>query len=435
MKERINVINQKYHLDLFFLSIVFFTLPIAHVTAIQNIALFLFLLLSLFSLKKLDVIKFMNLKFFISLFSILLILSILSLNYTIDFRTTFSEIRSEIIKPFVILFFMYIFILSSSHHKKLFVFYILLITLILHTIINLYQWNINGFWPFRAGGLLDNGGGERFGIYVTYTLAISISLFFTKYRKIALIILLLSIIDIVANNTRATYIGLILIIFAYLLFFYKNNTIKYFFIFSIVITLFTFIIYSKNLSTRYNIYNMINNIEYFQKYSPSEFDKMVNFHGLGESSMARISMWKSAILYRIIDPFTPLGYGRFLYGKQIKDIWKEKPENLPFQIYSQLHSDLMSILFSLGIVGLIVFVLFLFYFLKISYYIYSFSEKYKFVGVFLFLGVVGHLASMMFGSFFGDSEQIYFYLLYGFALSLYTQIKEENEKNKIHTCK
>ena len=436
MRDMIYKLNQKYFLDLFFFTIVIFTLPIARVTAVQNIALGFFILLTLLNIDKTNIIKFFNLKFFISLCLLFLLTAFISLNYTINFNETLSEIRGEIIKPFIILFFIYLFTISSNYHKKLYIFYIFLIGLGSHTIINLYQWGINEFWPFRAGGLLDNGGGERFGIYVTYAFAISIALFFTKYKKIACFLFLLFFVSIIANNTRATYVGSIFIIFAYLLFFYKNKLTKYFLLFSTVIIIFIFILYSKNLSTRYNVYNMINNIEHIISYSPSKFQRIVDSHELGGSTAARLSMWKSAILYRINNPFIPLGYGRFIYGKQIKDIWKDKPENMPYMLFSQLHSDFMSILFSLGIFGLIVFILFLFYFLKISYYIYSFSEKYKFIGVFLFLGLCGHIASMSFGSFFGDSEQVYFYILYGVALALYTQIKEENsEKNKINSCK
>ena len=46
---------------------------------------------------------------------------------------------------------------------------------------------------------------------------------------------------------------------------------------------------------------------------------------------------------------------------------------------------------------------------------------------------MGFIASMMFGSFFGDSEQMYFYLSYGLLLALYLKTKEEkNEENKVY---
>ena len=165
--------------------------------------------------------------------------------------------------------------------------------------------------------------------------------------------------------------------------------------------------------------------KYFDDYSPRDYDKLVKDHSLGHSAVARLSMWKTVLLYRIQEPFIPLGYGRFLYNNQIEEIWKNNPENIPYKLYGQAHNDFISILLSLGIFGLTFFIVFLYYLLKINHYIFKYSEEFKFVAVFIFLGTVGYIASMMFGSFFGDSEQLYFYALYGISLALYVKTKEE----------
>ena len=139
-------------------------------------------------------------------------------------------------------------------------------------------------------------------------------------------------------------------------------------------------------------------------------------------------MWKSVILYRMDEPFIPQSYGRFLYGKSLKEINKDKKENIPYVVYSQAHSDFMSMLFSLGIFGLIFFLLLLGYTLKVSYALTK-DANYKSFGVLVFLGTFGYIGSMMFGSFFGDTEQIFFYILLGATLAIYVRYLNEHKIN------
>ncbi|WP_108064202.1 O-antigen ligase family protein [Poseidonibacter lekithochrous] len=423
-------LSEKYNVDIFFLSIFFMFLPISGVTAIQNVS---FLFFALFIILNFKIISFINLKKvkkFIFIFLSFLIVCIISIFFSIDYKETFSEIRGEVIKPFLVLSFVFVYIYLSSEKKILYLIITLVFSLFIHSLINLYFWYDGGLWPFRAGGLLDNGGGERFGIWATYSISISIALFFTKYKKIAIILFLVAVFSIVANNTRATFVGCLLILVSYLIFIYRNKMHKIFGLISVFFILITFIFYSKDLNHRFNVYNMISKTQYFSDYSPSEFNKITKDHGLGSSIIARLAMWKSAVLYRINEPLFPLGYGRFLFNEQINDVWKLKKENIPYSKYNQAHSDFVSILFSLGVIGLFIFILFLIYLLRITYYIYLNSEKYSYLGVFVFLGTIGYIGSMMFGSFFGDSEQLYFYALYGMALALYVKTKEEIDEIK-----
>lgn len=424
----------KKNTNLFLLLLLVLVLPVAHVTSIQNITLGLFSLITLTMITKENIKKFITFKIFLISYFTLFVLALISIQYSINAYETIDEIRGELIKPFIILIFLYIYTYEIDLKKIWYIFFIICFALFFHTLLNILVWIYNGGWPVRTGGFLDGSigtklaAGERFGIYVTYSLAISISLFFTKYKKFAFIFLILSLISIVANNTRATYIGMLFVFLSYFLFMYKNKLLKYALLVVFVISIVSFIFYSKNLHTRFNAYNMLTQIEYLAKYSPSEYDRLVKEHNLGFSAISRLAMWKSVLLYRAEDPFTPRGYGRFLYGKEIKKLWENSPQNIPFAVFPQLHSDFMSILFSLGVLGLLAFVTMLGYFFKISHYIYEHSENYKFIGIFLFLGISGHIASMLFGSFFGDSEQIYFYILYSFALVLYLKTKEKNSE-------
>lgn len=433
---KIKDFNEKYNFDLFFLFLFIVSLPIAHVTALQNISFLFFFIFSLLSLKKIKFNLFKEFNYFVIIIILFVFISFLSIEYSLFPAKVLSQIRAELIKPLLVLIVAFFFILNINKNRLKYVFFILLFGLFIHGCINLYLWNSNGFWPFRSGGLLDNGGGERFGIWATYSLSISIALFFTKYKKIAFLIFSIFLLSVIANNTRATFVGVIFILLSLFIYFYKNRAIKIIVIFMLFSIVVSFIYYSKNLNTRYNAYNIISSSSYFISYNPYSYKELAKKYNLGHSSLARLSMWKSVFLYRIEDPITPQGFGRFLFGKSIEKVWKDKKENLPYIIFPQAHNDFITILFSLGIFGLILFILFLSYNLKIAYYIFKNSEKYRPFAVFVFLGTVGYIASMMFGSFFGDSEQLYFYLLYGMLLAFYLKTKEENiEKTKIYQSK
>lgn len=424
MIENIKRINSRFFLDYFFLFIFLLTLPISNVTAIQNISIFMFILLIIITNNKIykNIIK---IKKYLYLILGIIFLALISILFSIDPKETISEIRGEILKPFIISLFIFIFMLKRNIKEIYTVILLILISLFVHSVINLIVWYEGGLWPFRAGGLVDSGGGERFGIWATYALSISFALFFTKYRNIGIVLFVVFLLSIIANNTRATFVGTILIFIFYFIFFYSNKIIKFASLFMLLLFLVIFTFYSKNFDTRYNVYNMISKIKHLDNYSPNDYDKLVKEHSLGNSSIVRLAMWKSVFLYRVNEPFIPLGYGRFLFDKQIKDIWINNSQNIPYKIYKQAHNDFLSIFLSLGIFGLSFFILFLYYLLKINYFIFKYNKEFKFVGVFIFLGTIGYIASMMFGSFFGDSEQLYFYALYGISLALYVKTKEE----------
>ncbi|NOX14603.1 MAG: hypothetical protein GXP61_00920, partial [Epsilonproteobacteria bacterium] len=74
-----------------------------------------------------------------------------------------------------------------------------------------------------------------------------------------------------------------------------------------------------------------------------------------------------------------------------------------------------------------------YYNLKISYILFHHSNEniIKIYAIFIFLGTTGFIGSMMFGSFFGDSEAKFFYPLYGILLGIYYKY----EKNILYKSK
>ncbi len=409
------------------LGIFFFSLPIAGVASIQSISLGLFIIYAL--IKNHGKIPYKKLFFYKNIllaFIIILFLALVSLYFTPDVKESLKEIKSELVRSFAVMGIFFLYTIINDRKKIINIFYVIMLSLLLHTIINLFIWYSHGMWPYRAGGLLDSGGGERFGIWATYAFSAAIAMLFTKYKKSAFILISLSTLSVYANQTRATFIASILIIILVFIFFTNNKKIKLFSLTTIILIICLFYNYSENLSNRYNVKHMISNVEHALYLPPSKFTQI----DMEYSTLVRLSMWKSVILYRLQEPFIPTEYGRFLYAKSIKKNFKNSPENLPFKIFAQTHNDFIGTLYSLGIIGLLAFIYILYFKLKIAFNIFKKTDNtyYRAYGVFIFLGTIGFIISMTFGSFFGDSETKFFYPLYGILLGIYY-----NEKNTLHT--
>ncbi len=412
------------NIELLFLGIYFFTLPIAHITSIQSISSVLFICFFLFkNYNNIDYRIFFEYKWLIISMIITLVLAFISLGFTPEINNSLKEIKSELIRNFALMIILFYYTLLTDEVKLKKLISIIFCVLLIHTIINLVIWIEHGGFPYRAGGLLDSGGGERFGIWATYSLAASIALFYTNYKKSTLFILFLSVLSICANQTRATFVATIVIAIIFFIFFAHNKKIKLLILSVIIISIGIYYQYSENLTKRYNIKHMISNVEHIIDTSPSKFTQIDIEH----SSLVRLSMWKSVILYRLKKPFIPTGYGRFLYKKSIEKKFENSPENLPYKIFAQTHNDFIGTLYSLGMIGLLALIYLLYYKLKISYSLFKISNTlhFKVYAVFIFLGTIGFIGSMMFGSFFGDSETKFFYPLYGILLGIYY-----NEKKK-----
>lgn len=419
---KIKFYNDKYYIDIFLLAIVFLLLPANHTRVIKNIFLWSFVFIRLMYIKEYRFNMLLNYKFLYIILGGLLALALASIPFSADMLKTFREIKSDFFAQYFILFFIVLNINIMDKKRINYIFIIMVLSLIIHTCINIFMWQKGGFWPFRAHGLVST---EKFGIWATYALSISIALFYTKYKKVAFLLIPVSLVSIVANNTRATFLGMLLIIVLYFLFFYRNRFIKYAFLITLVLSLTTFIFYSKKFGNRYNVYNTVSKLEKLKNLSPSEFEIGVSKHGLDFSILSRLSMYKAIIIYRNSHVFTLNGYGRNLYGKQIREVFKNQKENLPFAIMGHPHNNFLGIYFSLGILGLVLFILLFLYNLKTSLLVYKNSEQYKYFGVYAFFGTIGYIASLSFADYFGGTVLTYFYILFGINLGILSKNLEK----------
>lgn len=145
------------------------------------------------------------------------------------------------------------------------------------------------------------------------------------------------------------------------------------------------------------------------------------------SGTIRIIMWKEAIKSLKENPFEGAGYGKVNF--------KRKFSGKVFAGMEQAHNTFINTAIQLGIQGLIALLLIIFMILKISGKGWR-QEKYTFQGLY-YLGVftmtIGFFIACQFAEFFIDDTAHMFWILVGFAVSLYIKDgKVEAVKNSLH---
>lgn len=416
--------NLLENLKYIFFAIYIFSLPVAKVASIQSMSMSLFTLLVVATeYKKWNFKDLLKIKVPLILLSIITILAYISLFFTIDINETLKEVNKGVIKNVAFMIVLFYYFKNLEYDKIKIYIYIFFSSLFIHSTINIITWiNVGFSFDYRTGGLLDgyinNGGGERFGIWAIYALGCPISLFvFNKNKILATAFLAISLLSIISNNTRATYIGVAFVLVSIFFIFIRSNKIRLFSCIVAAIFAFGFYQISHHISPdRYNLTLIPKYIELMKK-TPKEMGAYSEM-GLTESVPSRISSWKSVLIYRLHEPFVPTGYGRFLYGKTIRKLNSE--QDIPFSNYPQVHNEFLGIFFSLGIFGLLAFIGIWASYLKTGIQVSKNNDApIKAFGYTIFFGALGFIASLLFGSFFGSSEAKLFYLTLGMALGIY----------------
>lgn len=146
--------------------------------------------------------------------------------------------------------------------------------------------------------------------------------------------------------------------------------------------------------------------------------------GQNPSSMRqRLAMWKTAIDKISENPFYPHGYGRFLFGKTVRN-----EDNKHF-IYPQTHNTFIGVAFELGIQGLAVFLWMIttFFIVCFKYWLNSKDSLVKYFSVSLMTMMVGYWVNNFFGSFDGDDTKLLFMMLLGIGMAVMHRIPKETE--------
>ncbi len=406
----------------FFLSILIFILPIAHTATIRSIALYspLFLLILRFYFEK-------NFKFIKTSFEIpfiaFFIVAVISILTSVNQKETIKEIRSELIIPILLFYLVYFAIKRDENALTLIkVLFFGSILFSLYSLYDFYRHDGTWFYPkYKAGGLRDPGGGEVAALYHTMVIPfIFWGLIYFKDKRERILLGLTLIINLLAFHitfVRAGMIALGLQIFFVSLLLIKEKKI----FISILLLIFLSIgslVYLEKKMFREMHTEKIPSISEYLKMSPEEIA------GQNPSSMRqRLAMWKTAIDKISENPFYPHGYGRFLFGKTVRN-----EDNKHF-IYPQTHNTFIGVAFELGIQGLAVFLWMIttFFIVCFKYWLNSKDSLVKYFSVSLMTMMVGYWVNNFFGSFDGDDTKLLFMMLLGIGMAVMHRIPKETE--------
>lgn len=368
----------------------------------------------------------------IGIFSI----GLVSLFFCFDVLQTSKAIIFFLIFPFFIS--CITFILFSNMETKNFNAIILIFTLHSLFTIGVYIFTSDT----RAIGL-GNHSIVPYAFFLLISFALSLAiLMYTKFKTIAIVLLIASLFALYCNGTRASIFSvIIMLILAFLYPQYKHKKIiATSFLVLIVICTFIFIKWSENLSPRYNFYQMIKSLPNVWAYSPAEMKKFdaryTDILGSNQESknssasnpifesnaLQRLALYKSALNTIQDDPLTPRGYYSRFWSSNLPT--NMDSSNIPYLLtpqHTHIHNEILSSFFELGLIGG---VLYLVTFLIPM--IWSLRHR-NIYGFLLFTITSSAFAMSLFDSIFSfTSIKIVFYALIGILFAYSLGEKNEN---------
>ncbi|MEK6615739.1 MAG: O-antigen ligase family protein, partial [Bacteroidota bacterium] len=158
--------------------------------------------------------------------------------------------------------------------------------------------------------------------------------------------------------------------------------------------------------------------EYF-KMSPEEIQKK---YSADVGAGYRLAMWKTALEEISENPFYPHGYGRFLFGKTLRN-----DKNKQF-IYPQTHNTFIGVFFELGIQGFLIFLWMIGTFVYVCWkYWHTTKDGIPcFLSASLLTMMAGYWINNFFGSFDGDDSKLLFMMLLGIGMAIMRRLPKEN---------
>ncbi|ACI20928.1 O-antigen ligase family protein [Thermodesulfovibrio yellowstonii] len=405
-----------------FLSILILVLPVAHTATIRSIALwtpFILLILRFYREKN---FKFIKTSFEVP-FLVFFVIALLSFFTSVNPKETIKEIRGELITPILLFYLVYYAI--KKEENALLLMRVLFFSSIIFSLYSFYDFYRNGGnWfsvTYKAGGFRDPGGGEVAALYHTMVIPfIFWGLIYLQDKKQKFFLILALVINLLALHitfVRAGIIALGLHVFFSSLLLLKEKKFFISLLLVILLSILTFVYIEKKMFREMHTERIPSISEYF-KMKPEEIA------GYNPSSMKqRLAMWKTAIDKISENPFYPHGYGRFLFGKTVRN------ENNKHFIYPQTHNTFIGIAFELGIQGLIVFLWMItaFFIVCLKYWLKSQDTLIKYFSASLMTMMVGYWVNNFFGSFDGDDSKLLFMMLLGIGMAVMHRIPRERE--------
>lgn len=447
--------HYKIYVFLLAVSIILFPMGI-NIQIPLNILYLCGILFLAYHYKDLSFKELRPLKIFIFCFLGVLILAYISVFFGSKNSFIPSDIKTFLIIPFLIM--IWTFFIFKRLPKQDFTFFLILffIALIFHSLATIYDYMQNFHLGYRASGF-NNLGLIVYGFILLMGFGFGLAfLLTTKYKLLGLVLFIISLLSLIANNTRLFFVAIpLMIIFAFIIKYPYKKTI--FSCIAILIVLFVSVYeFSGHLDDRYNFKKMLNHFNQVWIKYPSEmgtFDKTcfeVDFKmcsdyslklGLNKSfqwehsSLYRISAAKSTLKAILENPFRPNGYSNLKFYLNLEKIFPLNSINYPYVIqisssttnpYSHPHNTYLLYLFDLGIFGFILIGIFGLNLLRLAIKSYKATTEntYK---IFLYgfsIFLVGLMVSMFFDVLIWRENQTMIFILFGITLGLVYKDKE-----------
>lgn len=320
--------------------------------------------------------------------AVLTFFAFVSLIYCFDISKTLASIfYFWLIPQFIMVISFLVFLRSNFNPTKISIL-ILGVILFAHIVATIIQWILFGY-SRNAGLAMGQTPIIPYSIFLTLGLCYSICLFyFTKYKKIAFSLSILSVISFYANGSRCLiFVVLSLILFSLILFKYaKKGLILVLSLIIICGILSSTLILSHQWSIRFNFNAIFANVFKILQYTPSSMGQYDPYCFSQDSSYScakesrvqkrekvldpsflnRLSLYKSASLIIIDNPLRPNGYNQHYFKYNIPH--NINPSSLPYprdkdglSYYGEIHNSFLSAFFEMGIIGGLAYMLFFAY--------------------------------------------------------------------------
>lgn len=396
--------------------------------------------------------EFYPIRFLILSYIGVIVMALVSIHFAFDAKATFKAVGIFLIAPFFLVL-MFYFVMKNLPQKALvFLFFYLGIIIFsqpLATIYHYFNENLD-----RAVGFGDISV-IPYGLFLLLSFSLSFSMIVYlkgNFRFFACLLFCMSLFAMYANGTRALILSVFVMLLVSLVLF-RHRLKK-----SILQMTFVGILFvgmggyfgSSYLGERLDFPKMADHIGIVWSYAPAQmgrFDKNCFKQGVDYScskfsgnklderfsfesnSLSRLSLWKSAYIAIMKNPFIPNGFYSRFFNKNLTNVIKidsmdyfyPRKKDSDIGYYSHMHNMVLSFIFELGIIGFLLIAAIFFGILR-NFVLFlnrtnNLYERLFISSIILFL--MGFWVSMFFDSMISFSKTNYsFFVILGIFLGI-----------------
>ncbi|RNC68936.1 MAG: O-antigen ligase family protein [Desulfuromonadales bacterium] len=409
-------------LSLFSLCLLMFILPIAHTATLRAVGVVGVLLVLLYRVCIRRNIRWTRTGFEYPFLAFCLA-ALVSVPFSSNIRESLGEIKGEV---FLAMFLFYgAYLLLDREEDVLLLVKVLFAGSLVFSLYSFYDFyrHDGSFFvhTYRAGGLRDPGGGECAALYHCMVIPFLFwGIFYCRQRwqSVGLFVLfLINLVGLHMTFTRAAYLALgVQFIVATVMLLVNRRWVAGFLMLSFLVV--GGVAYTQKQMFRELQTESMPSLEEYMYRTP------VEIAGPNPSSMKiRFAMWKTAIDEIAKNPFRPHGFGRFLFGAQVRTL-----QNNHF-IYDQTHNTFLGMWFELGLLGFLAFMWMIGSFLHACWRFWraSADSLAHWFAAGLMTMMAGYWVNNFFASFDADDAKILFMLLLGMGMALMRRIPVRKE--------